>query len=137
MKNEGKSISKEDKGIIVSPEGAVSMVNAGADNRRVIWNAAYALAHIGELAVEPLIDCLNDEEIEIQCATARALGETKDKRAIEPLINYLRKKPKIKGYFYCDPHYEVKEALRKITGQDFGSNYSSWLRWWNEQKKGD
>lgn len=124
---------------------------ANKDNYIIVYDIAYVLARMGELAVEPLIVCLNDGRLEVQCAAARALGEIKDKRAIEPLIQCLRKRQKKHFYgsmdestplvgignnfTYFDLHIEVKEALKKIAGEDFGTSYSRWQRWYNQEGK--
>ncbi len=52
------------------------------------WNK---LIHIGELAVEPLIQILKDEDsFDLNRESIKALGAIKDKRAIEPLIELLQ-----------------------------------------------
>ncbi|MBL7081321.1 MAG: HEAT repeat domain-containing protein [Candidatus Omnitrophica bacterium] len=106
----------------------------------VIWSAAITLSRIGELAVEPLVVCLSDERTELQAAAARALGEIKDRRAVGPLIECLRKKQKRKrgSITLYNLHYEAKDALRKITNEDFGESYSRWQKWWKrENEKGN
>jgi len=52
------------------------------------WNK---LIHIGEPAVEPLIQALKDEDsFDLHRESIKALGAIKDKRAIEPLIELLQ-----------------------------------------------
>lgn len=52
------------------------------------WNK---LIHIGEPAVEPLIQVLKDEDsFDLNRESIKALGAIKDKRAIEPLIELLQ-----------------------------------------------
>ncbi len=29
----------------------------------------------------------------------------------------------------------AKEVLKEISREDFGDDYNSWLRWWNEESK--
>ena len=48
--------------------------------------AIEALVDIGKPAVEPLIDALNDKDINIQLLAVESLGKIGDERAIEPLI---------------------------------------------------
>jgi len=52
-------------------------------------NAAEALGKIGAPAVEPLIVALRDEDWYVRENAAKALGETKDARAVKPLIEAL------------------------------------------------
>lgn len=60
-------------------------------------------------------------------ASAYALGEIKDQRAIEALILILN-----------DSHFNVKDAvirfLRKITGIHFDYNINKWIEWWEKNK---
>jgi HEAT repeat protein len=54
-------------------------------------SAALALVEIGDArAVDPLIEALKDEEVEVRRRAAWALGEIGDPRAIEPLIDALQ-----------------------------------------------
>jgi HEAT repeat protein len=55
--------------------------------------AARALALIGEPAVEPLIAALRNEDADIRMNAAWALGEIKDPRAIEPLLEAAEYRP--------------------------------------------
>lgn len=88
---------------------------------------AIALGEIGKSAVEPLIVILKDkdESLDVRKEAAKALGETKDYRAIEPLIDALKD-------WAVDS--EAAEALMKITGTDFGGNYAAWPKWWERNK---
>lgn len=52
-------------------------------------DAATALGEIGEPAVEPLIDVLEDNNPLVRAYAARALGGTGDSRAVEPVIELL------------------------------------------------
>jgi len=54
-------------------------------------NAARCLGRInGNIPVESLIATLKDSNTEVRKATVNALGDLKDKRAIEPLIALLK-----------------------------------------------
>ncbi len=84
--------------------------------------AADALAMIGEPAVEPLLAAL---AVKNQCdwqGVAWALGQIGDKRAVEPLINLL-------SSHYSHHRKAAQEALKSITGQDFGEDVNRWLEW--------
>ena len=59
-----------------------------------IWHSAEALSAIGEIAVPELIDALEHKEVRIRKGAAYALGNIKDKRAVEPLIKLLRDRNK-------------------------------------------
>lgn len=52
-------------------------------------NAIEALVEIGEPAVEPLIQALNNESWVVREAATEALGKIGDERAVEPLIKVL------------------------------------------------
>jgi HEAT repeat protein len=65
------------------------LVAALSDNNfHVIERAAEALTAIGEKSVEPLIKVLKDEN-ETQVLAAKILGDIKDPRAVEPLMQTL------------------------------------------------
>jgi len=69
------------------------------------WNK---LIHIGEFAVEPLIEVLKDEKSFVfHRDTIKALGAIKDKRAVEPLVELLQDKKK-------HLHEEVIKALGQL-----------------------
>lgn len=62
----------------------------GDEDELVREQASESLELIGEPAVEPLIEGLNNPNKNIRRCSARILGELGDDRAIEPLIENLR-----------------------------------------------
>lgn len=54
-----------------------------------IFTIVTALSSIGEPAITPLINALNDKNASIRCGAARTLREIGDKRAVDALINAL------------------------------------------------
>ena len=90
--------------------------------------AAKAVARIGTIAVEPLIEALKDSNWKVREAAAWALGEIKNTRAVEPLIQALK-----------DSDKGVREAaawaLRTITGMEFGEDSDRWMQWWQTEGK--
>ena len=69
--------------------------------------AAQALRKIGEAAVEPLIQVLNDKNFHVQLEAIWALGEIGDTRAVDPLIQVLKDE-------YSGVRETAAEALGKI-----------------------
>jgi HEAT repeat protein len=65
------------------------------------------LAKLGESALEPLIQALQDENSTVQIKAAEALGRIGDARAIEPLIQALKDN-------YWDVNKKAAEALGRI-----------------------
>ncbi len=64
-----------------------SLMQALNDKESLVRSQAkYALVKIGEPAVEPLINAINDASIMDRDEIVEALGDLKDKRAVEPLI---------------------------------------------------
>ena len=59
---------------------------------------------------------------------AYALEKLGDERAVEPLIKAL----KDESASVC---WSAVEALKKITGKDFGEDYKKWLNWLQKQKR--
>jgi len=66
-----------------------------------------ALVELGQLAVEPLIQALKDEDSDVGEKVAEALGEIGDARAVEPLIQALKDED-------SDVGEKVAEALGEI-----------------------
>ncbi len=54
--------------------------------------AIVALVNIGDRAVEPLTNALNDEDKSVRLFSVEVLGKIKDPRAVEPLISILNDK---------------------------------------------
>jgi len=79
--------------------------------------------------VDKLINQLKDENWSVRIAAAKALVKIGDSRAVKPLIAVLKDKNEIFA------RQTAAEALKKITGQDFGEDYEKWSTWWQEQKK--
>ena len=68
---------------------------------------AWALIRIKKTAVKPLIETLNDDNMEIRTWAATTLGNIRHKRAIEPLTKALKTGDK-------DFWKAATEALEKI-----------------------
>lgn len=85
------------------------------------------LSKIGKPAVVPLIVKMKDKDCGARSGSARALGLIGDNSAIEPLIEVLKDE---------EPFVRKKaaEALREITGQDFGQDNGKWRKWWEYNK---
>ncbi|MEW6602361.1 MAG: HEAT repeat domain-containing protein [Nitrospirota bacterium] len=136
--------------------------------------AAYNLGKMEEKpldAVPMLIDMLNDvQSVRIKRGFDRyyslsspayeaitALGEIKDRRAVEPLIQHLAGSsqslklaiiwtlkdirddraigPLIDSLTKKDDDItrEASRALKEITNEDFGEDHSKWQEWWSQQ----
>jgi len=73
-------------------------------------------------AVELLIPALKDNEWKVREIVADLLGGLGDHRAVEALIDALvDKHPLVQS--------SVEQALRKITGKDFGYDQMKWKKW--------
>jgi HEAT repeat protein len=112
-----------------------------------------------ESAVKPLLKMLNEEDDFIRSAVPVALAATRDKRSVQPLIEMLRKDSDRSVQFsaafalgelrderaiphlidalkvgYRDVRDKAAEALVKITGKDFGTDYGAWHQWYEKNK---
>jgi len=132
-------------GEIKDPRAVEPLIAALKDDEGWCWvqiEAAKALVKIKDpRAVEPLIAALKDDDLpSVQMEAAKALGELKDPRAVEPLIAAVKPESWIwdARSETLDPLYDLRpvEALRKITGKDFGYDQAKWREWW-EQNKGN
>ena len=66
---------------------------------------------------------MNDEDQNVQIAAVRALGQIKDLRAVGPLIAAIQRKPEA-------VRTEAIWVLKKLTDEDFGTDYKRWRQWW-------
>lgn len=74
----------------------------------------------GRQALPVVIGLLNDRKESVRWSAIRILAEIADKRAVEPLIQLVER-----GVNAMD----AANALRSITGEDFGENGVAWRRW--------
>lgn len=93
--------------------------------------AAGALKNMGPTAapaVPDLIDALDDEESSVREAAFDALGGigTEARQAIPALIESLEDE----DWYDC---HLAANALKSITGQDFGEDATAWRTWWESQ----
>jgi HEAT repeat protein len=131
-------------------EATESIITALRDDN--LYVRAYAAEALGKIkqseAVEPLIAALHDEEEFVH----QSLGEIKDEKAVKPLIALLSGEKQIvkthaawalgeirdtkatgaliealKDEICC---HHAAEALKKITGHDFGTDFDRWNSWW-------
>jgi HEAT repeat protein len=93
----------------------------------------YAVSSLGEMrergAVDPLISVLkSDPNGYVRAMAAWALGQIGDQRGVSPLIDAL-----------ADESYDVRkralDALKQITGKDFGQDQGRWRSWWLSEKR--
>jgi HEAT repeat protein len=86
------------------PDAEVELFSTSADHRHA---AVQAIACIGNSrSVEPLVQCLEDKDMNVRRAAADALGKIGDVRAFEPLVKC----------FDCD-HPEVRVAAAGALGK--------------------
>jgi len=140
---------------------AVLITALGDTGAQVRWSAAGALGKLGDIrAVGPLVVLLGDADISVRGSAARALGCLGDIRAVEPLIPLLgdadanvrwsaaaalwkiNKDPRAFPVLIAaleDANLYARrgaaQALRDITGQDFGEDAEAWQKWWDANRE--
>jgi HEAT repeat protein len=116
-------------GEIKDPRAFEPLIAALKDNHELVRkSAAHALGETKDpRAVEHLIGALKDKDSVVRASAARVLGGIKDRRAVEPLIETLKD-----SYEYV--RFSALEALRAITGEDFGLDHEKWKSWWAGRK---
>ncbi|MCW8128887.1 MAG: VWA domain-containing protein [Planctomycetota bacterium] len=86
-------------------------------------------AHKYDGAVDAIVKQLKPTQaVCVQVAACRALARIPDKKAVAPLVEYLRQ---LKG---SRMRYEATAALRAITGQDFNPDAATWDGWWKKNE---
>ena len=109
---------------------AISTARTGRATRGAVRSAIIrALGQIGEPAVGELLRLLGTVPRERREDVINALGETRDARAVEPLIEPLLNDSERKLLFFR----VHANALRLITGQEFSST-ADWVKWWELNK---
>lgn len=87
-----------------------------------------SLGYLGQkLALRTLLDRLRNGSPPEQTAALRAFRFLPDKRAIEPCMTLME---------WADPTLSktIGKTLESLTGQRFGTNYSLWKAWWDENR---
>jgi hypothetical protein len=82
--------------------------------------AKQALIAKGEEAVEPLIRALESGYASVRWSAVSILGHIRDRKAVPYLIEALQD---------GNVRSAAEEALRQVTGEDFGDDYDAWKRW--------
>jgi len=102
-------------GGIPDPRVSDHLILALKDNNADIReSAAEALKKIGAPAVEPLIKTLRENDIRIRVIAIRILGDIKDTRSIEPIIDVLEFKSRKPVQEEAQLRYEAAKALGKM-----------------------
>lgn len=97
--------------------------------------AMQSLSKIGGSEVVPiLIAGLWDSEPVVQYKAAQGLEIAKDRRAIGPLIDLLKRVPKSEEVDLIRVDMAAAKALRAITGQKFGTDATEWERWYQKNQ---
>ncbi|MCU0726938.1 MAG: HEAT repeat domain-containing protein, partial [Planctomycetes bacterium] len=79
-------------------------------------------------AMDQILPHLEHSDWQVRVAAIEALGELKDERALMPLIDRLMNE---RGRLRED----IAQALKKITGKDFGRDANKWRQWFHERDK--
>jgi HEAT repeat protein len=97
-------------------------------------DCAIALGRLGfSRAVPLLIEALKDEEWSRREGAIRALGDLGDPASVPPLIAALEDHEG--SYADCETNADyAAEALKKLTGEDFGKDVSKWKAWLGKGK---
>jgi HEAT repeat protein len=99
------------------------------ENRNIRMLAAWSLAQIGEPSVDPLLGVLREQKSTARGDAAWALGNIKSPKSVEPLIVALGEgDPELKK--------DTLQALRRISGMEYGPDPMQWREWWEQNKAG-
>ncbi len=115
-------------GVVKDPRAVKPLTAAMNDeNPNVRMMAGWSLALIGDGSVDPLIGVLQDKKSISRGDAAWALGNIKNTKAVEPLISALGEGDPVLSK---DAH----NALKKISGKEFGPDPKEWREWWEKEK---
>jgi HEAT repeat protein/outer membrane protein assembly factor BamB len=93
--------------------------------------AARALDHLHDIrTVDAFIAALRDADVEVRKTAAKALGNMKEKLAVEPLVAIIEKERLSDTNDRLSTFAEYAcEALVKITGHNYRDDPRKWLEW--------
>lgn len=91
-------------------------------------SALLSLSSIGNAPIHPVILALNDPHPVVRTAALDILGRSTSKTAVGPLIAAMQGQP-------ASNIRTIVDTLKKITGQDFGTDQKAWAKWWETQPK--
>jgi HEAT repeat protein len=115
---------------IVDPEATEALIPLLKNENPIVRRSAVrALLGIKDpRAVEPLLAAMKDSDPFVRYQAVYTLGFLDDRRAIEPIVEVLRS---------SDPNLQhvAAESLERITGKDYGVNYSQWKEWLEENRQ--
>ena len=109
------------------------------------WQSSWAVGQAAILALgmikdaraaKPLLGMLESNKnmpLGIIYALIWSLGEIRDSSAVKPLIDKLRRESRLKlemGKNYFGSERLIVEALRKLSGTDFGNDLQKWEEWY-------
>jgi VWA domain-containing protein/HEAT repeat protein/PBS lyase HEAT-like repeat-containing protein len=111
------------------PDAVKYLIRALKDkDDRVRMSVAVTLGKLKAApALKGLVALLKDNSWTVRSAAIEALGDIGEKGAVGPLIEQITKE---EGRLKED----CGRALKKLTGQNFGSVDDAWRRWWEEHK---
>jgi HEAT repeat protein len=72
-------------------------------------------------AVPYLVEALDDKDDFVRFFAAEALGKIGDPSAVEPLMESVKN------------NSSAADALKRLTGEDFGTDQKDWESWWDQQ----
>ncbi|NUN50691.1 MAG: hypothetical protein HUU15_17935 [Candidatus Brocadiae bacterium] len=98
-----------------------------------------AVGQTGDLRAVPALtdNVLDAQSAEVSNARIRALGNMRDKKVVDFLVE-LPFKIKGKGRGPGGgggQRQAIKNSLNKLTGQDFGEDWLEWKKWWRDNQK--
>ena len=98
------------------------------ESEQVRWEAAMALQRLhNPLVIGPLIDTLSNEGelVDVRAAAATALGQYSQDRVFQRLVTALDARE-------LSLNLAALDSLRTMTGQRFGPDLRTWVRWYTE-----
>lgn len=125
---------------LVESFGIRMLIQAFRTSVAVDESGSRALLQYGSRFVDDLMAICNDRSVEYRWAAAYYLGRIGDQRAVPALILLLNNRTKLSAYPQGVPVFDsaddyAEDALKKITGQDFGKDALRWEEWWRERMK--
>ena len=75
-----------------------------------------------------LIPLLRDSSMRVRAEAARVLGKMKFPSSARVLIDALR-------FSYGRTSEEIQKSLKNITGQEFGTQYYTWMKWYKRNRR--
>jgi hypothetical protein len=117
-----------DSSVLIKPDNITDWIAIASDLHKIEAVRVYAIKRLWDYRQKRIERCLipllKDSSMKVRQESARNLGKMKFPSSAKPLIDGLR-------FSYGNTSMEMQKSLKSITGQEFGTSYNVWMKWYD------